>query len=131
MKKSQAKLLNLASKFRNKYAQSQTLQQIIEAAAGWGEKSANGIMNFPAQLKKDQADMTLNVTVDTGTLGGYNVTVDPPTVDPAQFAPNYARVPEQVKKYLEKHISTFPQVPTGTTTLRFVGRTAGEGIASD
>jgi len=130
MKKSEVYLFKLASKFQNKYAQSQTLQEIIGNAAGYGEKSANGIMNFPAQLKKDQADLSINITVDTAFMGGYNVTVDPPSVDPPQFAPNYARLPDQIKNYLSKHISSFPQVPIGTTTLRFSGKTSEPGIAA-
>jgi hypothetical protein len=130
MKKSEVYLFKLASKFQNKYAQSQTLQEIIGNAAGYGEKSANGIMNFPAQLKKDQADLSINITVDTAMLGGYNVTVDPPTVDPPQYAQNYARLPDQIKNYLNRHISNFPQVPIGTTTLRFSGKTSEPGIAA-
>jgi hypothetical protein len=130
MKKSQDILFKVASKFQKKYAQSQSLQQIIENAAGYGEKSANGIMNFPAQLKKEQADLTLNVTVNTGMMGGFNVVVDPPTVDPPQYAQNYAALPAQVKKYLERHIKDFPQIPIGTTTLRYSGKDPGDGIAT-
>lgn len=129
MKKSQALLLKLANKFQDKYAQSQDLQQIIENAAGYGEKSVNGIMNFPAQLKADQADLSINVTISGGMLGGLNVEVSQPTLNPPQVAANYARLPEQIKKYLEKHISNFPQVPQGTTTLSYSGRNAAPGIA--
>lgn len=129
MKKSQALLLKLANKFQDKYAQSQDLQQIIENAAGYGEKSVNGIMNFPAQLKADQADLSINVTISGGMLGGLNVEVSQPTLNPPQVAANYARLPEQIKKYLEKHISNFPQVPQGTTTLSYSGRSAAPGIA--
>ena len=130
MKKSQALLLKLAHKFQDKYAQDgQTLQQIIENAAGYGEKSANGIMNFPAQLKADQADLSINVTKSSAMMGGFNIEVSPPTVDPAQFAPKYARLPEQIKKYLEKHISNFPQVPEGTSTLTYSGKSSEPGVA--
>jgi hypothetical protein len=125
MKKYQAQLLKLANKFYNKYAQSQTLQQIIENAAGYGEKSANGIMNFPAQLVKDQADLAINVTVTSTSLGGYNIDVSQPTVEPAQFAGNYAKLPLQLKNYLEKNIKNFPQVQDGTNTLRFSGVEGG------
>ena len=129
MKKSQALLIKLANKFKNKYAQSQDLQTIISNAASYGEKSANGIMNFPAQLKTDQADLSINVTISSGTLGGFNVEVSQPTVTPPQVAANYARLPEQIKRYLEKHISNFPQVPQGTTTLSYSGRTSEPGLA--
>jgi hypothetical protein len=111
MKKSQALLLKLAAKFQDKYAQSQDLQEIIQNAASYGESSANGIMNFPAQLKKDQADMNINVTITSATLGGLNVDVSQPAVEPSKFAANYAKLPAQIKKYLDKHISSFPQVP--------------------
>jgi|SRR6185369_6827583 len=130
MKKSQALLLKLAAKFQDKYAQDgQTLQQIIENAASYGEKSANGIMNFPAQLKADQADLSINVTKSTGMMGGFNVEVSQPIVEPAQHAPKYARLPEQIKKYLDKHISSFPQIPEGTSTLNYSGKTPEPGIA--
>ena len=125
MKKSQQQIAKLAAKFQRKYAQSQSLQQIIQSAASWGEQSANGIMNFPAQLKKDNADLSINVSIS-----GNDVNVSPPTVEPAQFAPNYARLPDQIKNYLSKHVRDFP-LPQGTTTLEYQGRTAGEGIAAD
>lgn len=129
MKKSQALLLKLSKTFGKKYAQiNQSLQQIIENAASWGENSANGIMNFPAQLKKDQADMTINITISSGTLRDYNVDVSQPIIDPAQFSANYQNVPEQIKNYLEKHIADFAQVPVGTNTLTFVGK-ENHGIA--
>jgi hypothetical protein len=131
MKKSQAYLLKLAAKFGNKYAQSQSLQQIIEAAAGWGEKSANGIMDFPTQLKQDKANLTIDITVSNAMMGGYNVEVAPPQVDPAQFAAKYARLPDQIKKYLDRHIKDFPQVYPGTTTLRFVGKDPESGVAQN
>jgi hypothetical protein len=124
-------LIRVAKSFANKYAQSQSLQQIIENAAGYGEKSPNGIMNFPAQLKKDQADLSILVTVDTGMMGGFNVVVYPPTVDPPQYAQNYAVLPAQIKKYLERHIKDFPQVPMGISTLRYSGKNVESGIASN
>lgn len=130
MKKSQSNLLKLASKFGGKYAQSQTLQQIIEAAAGWGEQSANGIMNFPAQLQKDQAGLTINVTISDKMMGGRSVEVSPPSVEPSTVAANYAKLPGQIKAYLEKHISNFPQIETGTTTLKWPSP-AGSGIAQN
>lgn len=131
MKKYQAQLLKLAAKFGKKYGQSQSLQQIIENAASYGESSSNGIMNFPAQLKKDQADLSFNVEVSSGMLGGLNVKVSEPVVDPPQFAANYARLPEQIRKYLDKYIKDFPQVPQGTTTLNYSGKTPGSGVAQN
>ena len=130
MKKTQA-IFRLADRLEIKYAQSQTLQQIIGNAASYGESSVNGIMNFPAQLKKDQADLGINVTVTSGTFGGPSVEVSQPTVEPAEVAANYAKLPEQIKKYLERHITSFPQVPMGTTTINYSGRTPGEGIAQN
>lgn len=122
-------LIALGSLLENKYAESQTLQQIIENAASYGEKSANGIMNFPAQLKQDQATLSITVTIDSGMLGGLSVEVSPPTVEPAQFAPKYAKLPEQIKKYLDKHASSFQLTP-GTNTLRFGTNPASPEIAS-
>lgn len=123
-------LISLGHLLENKYADAQTLQQIIENAAGWGDKSANGIMNFPAQLKKDQADLSITVEVDSGTFGGYKVTVSEPIVTPAQFAVNYSKLAGQIKNYLDKHISSFPQVGTGSFTLKYTGKDASSGIAS-
>lgn len=127
MKKSELKLFAVASRILAKYSQGQTLQQIIENAAGGGDKSELGIMNFPAQLKKDQADMNINVTISPATFGSPNITVSAPAVEPKEVAGNYARLPDQIKKYLEKNISGFPQIQSGTTTLRFYGRPPEEG----
>jgi hypothetical protein len=122
MKKYQRVLMVLGENFGNKYA-SQTLQEIIQNAAGWGEQSANGIMNFPAQLKQDNADLGINITIS-----GNEVNVSAPTVDPAQFASHYTNLPEQIRAYVKRHMSDFP-FPQGTTTLQFVGRTAASGVA--
>ena len=86
-------------------------------------------MNFPAQLKKDQADLSINITVSSGMMGGLSVDVSDPSVDPPQFAANYAKLPAQIKKYLDKYIKDFPQVPQGTTTLRFSGKSTESGVA--
>lgn len=128
MKKSELQLFKVASRILAKYA-AQTLQEIIGNAAGGGEGSENGIMNFPAQLKKDQADLRISVTISNGMLGGSNVVVDPPMVDPPEVAANYARLPEQIKRYLDRNLSGFPQIPTGTTRLQYTGKDADPGIA--
>jgi hypothetical protein len=130
MKTSQDRLFKVAAKFQRKYAQSQSLKQIIENAASYGENSSNGIMNFPAQLKKDRADMNINVTISSGFMGGSNVEVSPPAVKPTSVAGNYARLPDQIKKYLEKYIKDFPQIAPGTQTLEYSGRTPASGVAS-
>ena len=128
MKKTQA-LFRLADKLRIKYAQTQTLKEILQNAASYGESSSNGIMNFPAQLKKDQADLLITVDISSGMMGGTNVHVSEPRLDPAEVAGNYARLPGQIQKYLDKYIKDFPQVPPGTTTLEYTGRTPGAGVA--
>ena len=123
MKKSEQQLFKVASKALAKYA-TQSLKEILQNAASSGEQSVNGIMNFPAQLKKEQADLGLNVTIDKG-----NVTVSPPTVEPAEFAPGYTRLPDQIKRYLERNLEGFPQLPRGqTVTLRWTNQA---GIARD
>lgn len=127
MKKHAEQLQKLARKFSLKYAQSQSLQQILEAAAGFGEQSPNGIMNFPQQLKKDQATMYLTITVSNGTFGGRSTKVGPPLTDPREVAANYSRLPQQIEKYLDKHLSSFPQIPDGDTTLTFSGKSDTEG----
>lgn len=131
MKTSQDRLFKLAAKFQRKYAQGQSLQEIIQNAASYGESSANGIMNFPAQLKKDQADMNINVIISSGFMGGTNVTVSDPAVEPANVAGNYAKLPDQIKKYLDRYIKDFPQITPGTHTLQYSGRTPPEGIAQN
>lgn len=126
MKKYAQQIQNLAKKFVSKYAQSQNLQQILEAAAGYGEQSANGIMNFPAQLKKDQANMYITITISNGMLGGRNAKVAPVLTDPREVAGNYSRLPEQLEKYLNKNLGSFPQIPNGDTTLTFSGKSDNE-----
>ena len=75
--------------------------------------------------------MRINVTISSGMMGGTNVEVSQPTVDPPQFAGNYARLPGQIQKYLDKYIKDFPQVTPGTHTLEYQGRTSGDsGIAT-
>lgn len=137
MKKSELYLFKTASKFQTKYAQSQSLKEIIENAASYGDHSANGIMNFSAQLKRDQADLdsrsggkgqggpvdlSLTITVSSGMMGGLSAEVAPPTVTPSQYAPNYAKLPEQIKKYLDRHLKDFPQIPQGPSTIQYTGK---------
>lgn len=128
MKKYQAQLLKIANKFQNKYAQSQDLKQILLNASGWGQSSVNGIMNFMDQLKKDQATMYITITISNGTFGGKTAKVNQPLTDPREVAVNYSRLPEQIEKYLNKHLSTFPQIPDGDTTLTFSGTDQSEKI---
>lgn len=122
-------LLRTAKRLANKYAQSQTLEQILENAASSGEKSVNGIMNFPAQLKKDQATLSFTVDIGSKTMGGFEVEVSPPIVNPPEFAAHYAKLPEQIKKYLDRNINGFPQIQNQMVTLRYTGATAESGIA--
>lgn len=77
--------------------------------------------------------MNINVTISPATFGGPSISVSAPTVEPKEVAGNYARLPDQIKKYLEKNIGGFPQIPTGVTTLRFSGREPGNesGIATN
>lgn len=124
-------LFSVAQKLSIKYAESQSLQEIIESAAGYGENSANGIMNFPAQLKKDNAGLSLAVAINSSPLGGKKVTVSPPIVDPPEVAGNYTKLPEQIKKYLEKNLKYFPQITLGTTVLDFSKDTQGEAVAAN
>lgn len=126
MKNSQERLFKLAAKLQYKYAQGQSLQEIIGNAASYGQD----IMNFPAQLKRDKANLIISVTVTSGLMGGKTVTVGEPRVDPPQFAANYSRLSEQIKKYLDKYINDFPQVPTGTTVLQYSGEEASPEIAA-
>ena len=119
MKKSQALLIKLADKFKNKYAEYQSLQDIIQNASGYGKNSANGIMDFRAQMKESQT-LTLNVTVNSGIMGGMSVEVSPPVTDPPQLAQNFSELPKQVKTYLDRHIKDFGVYP-GTHTLEFHG----------
>lgn len=134
MKKSQTLLLKLANKFQNKYAQAQDLQQILENAASYGESSANGIMNFPSMLKEQKAQLGFTVEISSGMLGGSNVSVsglkgtDSNGVD---ITPQYAKLPDQVKKYLEKHISAFPQIAPGSTPLNWDYRVSKPSIAGN
>ncbi len=134
MKKAELQLLKVASKFQKKYGQAQTLQQIIENAAGYGESSANGIMNFPGMLKEQKAQLGFTVEISSGMLGGSNISVsglkgvDSNGVD---ITPQYAKLPDQVKKYLEKHISGFPQLEQGSTPLNWDYRASRPSIAGN
>ena len=122
MKKSQQLLLKLASKFQTKYAQAQTLKEIIQNAASSGK---NGIMNFPLMLQKDKAILRLNVRIDGDTAKVSS----PPTVTPGDTTPNdYTKLPEQIKKYLDTYLKYFPQIPKGEDILLEYGG-ANSGIA--
>ena len=127
--KNTSRLLRLAHLLENKYAQAQNLQQIIDAAASHGQDSVNGIMNFPAQLKQDNAELNISITIGSGIMG-KTVTVGEPRVYPSSLAPHYAELPKQIKKYLDRNIQYFPQVPDGTIDLRYP-KAAEEGIASN
>ena len=120
-------LIRTAKKLANKYAQSQNLEQILENAASSGDKSDNGIMNFPDQLKKDQATLSLTVDIGSKTLGGFNVEVSQPIVDPSEFSGNYSNLPKQIKTYLERNLNGFPQIHNQTVTLQFTGTNTGSG----
>lgn len=124
-------LIRLAQKLSAKYAESQTLQQIIESAAGWGESSTNGIMDFPSQLKKDDAELSIAVTINSNPFGGKKIYVGEPRVDPAEVAGNYDQLPEQIKKYLDKNLQYFPQIGLGTIDLEFPKSETIEGIVSN
>lgn len=117
-------LIRFAQTLSVKYAQAQnqTLKEIIENAAGYGENSTNGIMNFPAQLEKDDAGLTIVVTVAKTPWGSKKIYVGPANVDPIEVAGNYAKLPEQIKKYLEKNLSYFPQLGEGHVLLDFPKR---------
>lgn len=130
MKKYAQQIQHLAKKFISKYAQSQNLEQILESAAGYGEQSANGIMNFPQQLKKDQANLYITITVSNGMLGGRSVTVSDVLTDPREVAANYSKLPQQVENYLNKNLTSFPQIPNGDTTLTFSGKTPNESAVA-
>lgn len=120
-------LIRLAQKLSVKYAEAQTLQEIIEAAAGYGESSSNGIMDFPSQLQRDKAQLSLGINISKGALGGTKIIVTDPSVYPPEAASNYTKLPGQIKKYLERNIRYFPQVGLGTFTLRYPGEGEEEG----
>jgi F0F1-type ATP synthase gamma subunit len=122
----QSLLIKLANKLQKKYAQFSSLKEIIENAASYGESSANGIMNFVDQLKKDKASLSITITISSGLFGGFNVEVSSPIVDPSEFSVNYRKLPEQIKKYLEKYLKDFPHIPPGTVTLQWSGKTPQE-----
>jgi hypothetical protein len=103
MKKYQQLLLKLASKFQIKYAGTQEEEDIkndLAAAAGWAPRF--GIMNFPDQLKKDQATMTISVS-----KRGHTITVGAPQLNPSDVYFTYADLPNQIKAYLEKYPELF------------------------
>ena len=104
MKKSQELLLKLASKFQTKYASSteDDIKRDIANAAAWGPE-VHGIMNFPEQLVKDQATMTITVS-----KRGRTITVGTPQLNPASVYFTYAELPGQIKNYLEKYPELFP-----------------------
>ncbi len=95
------RLLKLAGIFQYKYA-IQSLQEAVQNAASWGPQT-HGIMNFPEQLKKDQATLSLTVS-----KSGKEFTVSQPVVNPSTVAQNYAALPGQIKKYLEKYYGDEP-----------------------
>lgn len=120
-------LIRLAQTLSVKYAEAQTLQEIIGNAAGYGESSTNGIMDFPAQLKKDDAELSIGVSISKGGLtGGTKIIVTSPNVYPPEMAGHYTKLPEQIKKYLERNIQYFPQIGVGTFTLEYPATTSSD-----
>ena len=122
MKKSQQLLFKLASKFQHKYGQSQVLQKIIQDASAYGENSPNGIMDFMTQLKKDKAHLIIDVEISHGLFGNINVVVSDPVLDPSEVKPNYIKLPQQIKNYLDKYIKDMPQIPAGSNILSYSGQ---------
>lgn len=117
-------LIRLAQTLSVKYAEAQTLQEIIENAAGYGESSTNGIMDFPSQLEKDDAELSIGISISKGSvMGGTKIIVTAPNVYPPEVASHYAKLPEQIKKYLERNIQYFPQIGVGTFTLEYPAAT--------
>lgn len=130
MKNSQT-LFKLAAKFQRKYAQSQTLQEILTNASSYGDSSGNGIMNFIPQLKKLKAYLGLRIVISSGMFG-TSVSVAPPATDPAQVAGAFAKLPDQIKKYLERNLKGFPQITEGSHDVSWDFREPGnEGIAQN
>lgn len=128
MKNSQ-NLFKLAAKFQRKYAQSQTLQEIITNASSYG----NDIMNFIPKLKELKGWLGLRVVISSGLLG-KSVKVAAPATDPAGIAGAFAPLTEQVKKYLDRNLSGFPQLAEGTYDLSWDFRepaNEGGGIAQN
>lgn len=125
MKKSQAILLKLANKFGHKYASAARdhIQQAVANAASWGQKT-HGIMDFPNQLKRDQA--TLSITV---SKNGNTVTVSEPIVNPPTVAGNYAGLPNQIKAYLEKYLDLFPKDEDNTNLVLEYTGVSPDGVA--
>ena len=129
MKKSQDLLFKVAAKFQRKYAQSQSLKEILENAASYGESSGNGIMNFIAKLKEQKGYLGLTIKVSSG-FNGTTVDVSAPSVDPPQLAGAFTRLPDQIKRYLERNIKGFPQITEGSHDVSWDFREAtGQGVA--
>jgi len=116
-------LIRLAQTLSVKYADAQTLQEIIGNAAGYGESSTNGIMDFPSQLERDDAELSIGINISRGAMGGTKIIVTDPNVYPPEMAGHYTKLPEQIKKYLERNIQYFPQVGVGTFTLEYPAST--------
>jgi hypothetical protein len=115
------KLIALAESLQNKYANNNILQQIIFNAAAWGENSPNKIMNFPAELQKDNAELSLTITIDTKIFGNKNIVVSTPYVFPSNLTFKYSKLSSQIKNYLSKHINNFNNLQDGTYSIKYSG----------
>ena len=109
MKKSQ-QLIALAKKLSNKYAMvdastiaNRILSSIHQAVFNASTVPSSGIMDFPKMLNQDQADLSINVTRDGGSIS-----VSLPAVTPANLASKYAYLSGQIEHYLRKNPDLFP-----------------------
>lgn len=110
-----AKLLEV--KYLTKHAY-QSLSEILQNAASYGDKGGNGIMNFPAYLANDHAKLNFNVIVNDSMFGSKaevtDLKVTPSDTTPQGAEQKYEVLPKQIKTYLERHLSGFPDIPRGT-----------------
>jgi hypothetical protein len=118
-------LFKTADKFMVKYAGTQEeIQKDVANAAAWG-KNVHGIMNFPEQLKKDQATLTIAVS-----KRGDTITVGSPMVYPSSVAGNYAELPGEIKAYLEKYIELFSKNESNVDiVLSYSGLEGDSGVS--
>lgn len=111
MKKSQLRILKLAAKLQDKYSfdLQEHIQQAVANAASWGPQ-AHGIMNFPEQLKKDNANMNVAVTKTKNSISVAEPAFNPPTI-----SGNYTGLAAQIQRYLQTNLELFPQNTSDTT----------------
>lgn len=109
-KKKSASIEHLIAKYAlNANTIPQEVKRALQSAIGNASTvKSNGILPFVSMLAKDHATLSINITRTKD-----DVAVSAATVNPGEFAPKYAALPQQIEAYLKRNLGVFPTVKDG------------------